>query len=73
MKGDIDMRYGLDTHGVKRIIQEKINKNPDIYYFINNDYIEELINLIIEGIADSIEQNNEKVFEDLYREIRIRS
>lgn len=66
------MRYGLDSYHVKRIILEKIQRNPDIYYFINNDSIEELINLVIEGIADSIEENNQKLINDFTREIGIR-
>ncbi len=54
--------YGIDKNEVKKIINHKISQNPDIYYFINNDYVEELINLIIDGVAEAIEENNKKIF-----------
>lgn len=52
------MRYGLRRNEVKRIIKQRINNNPDIFYYIEDEYIEELVDLISDGIADAIEANN---------------
>lgn len=37
------MAYGLDKHDLKKIITEKVEQNPDLKYYINDDYIYELV------------------------------
>ena len=37
------MRYGLQKNKLKKIILESVNRNPDPKYYINNDYIYELL------------------------------
>ncbi len=64
--------YGLKRHKVEEIIRESLNKNPDLKYYINNDYIDELINLLIDGVSQAIEENNKKVISDIEREIRLK-
>lgn len=64
--------YGLDSYEAEEIIRESINKNPDLKYYINNDYVEELINLLIVGVSQAIEENNKKVISDIEREIRLK-
>lgn len=64
------MRYGLRRNEVKRIIKQRINNNPDIFYYIEDDYIEELVDLISDGIADAIEANNKKLIDDLTKGLR---
>lgn len=64
------MRYGLRRNEVKKIIKQRINNNPDIFYYIEDDYIEELVDLISDGIADAIEANNKKIIDDLTKGLR---
>ncbi|WP_342558241.1 hypothetical protein [Metasolibacillus sp. FSL K6-0083] len=64
------MRYGLRRNEVKRIIKQRINNNPDIFYYIEDEYIEELVDLISDGIADAIEANNKKLIDDLTKGLR---
>ena len=59
------MRYGLSKYEVERIIKSSLNKNPDIFYYIEDDYIEELLKLLVEGVSKAIEENNKKLLNDL--------
>jgi len=63
--------YGLSENEVKRIIQRALDKNPDLKYYINNPYIEELVSLLIEGFCTAMEVNNKELIEDIEREERI--
>ena len=51
------MAYGLDKRELKKIITEKVEKNPDLKYYINDDYIYELVDAIIDGVSEAIEKN----------------
>ncbi len=62
--------YGLKDYEVEKIIRHSLNKNPDLKYYIANDYIEELINLLVEGVSNAIEENNRKVIADIERDIK---
>lgn len=62
--------YGLKDYEVERIIRHSLNKNPDLKYYIANEYIEELINLLVEGVSNAIEENNRKVIADIERDIK---
>lgn len=66
------MQYGLKDYEVERIIRHSLNKNPDLKYYINNDYLDELISLLIEGVSQAIEENTRKVISDIEREIRLK-
>ena len=66
------MHYGLKEYEVEKIIRHSLNKNPDLKYYINNDYLDELISLLIEGVGQAIEENNRKVISDIEREIRLK-
>ena len=63
--------YGLSKAQVKAIIQSHLDKNPDLKYYINNPYIEELLSLLIEGVCDAIVENSNRVLNDIEREKRI--
>ena len=65
-------RYGLNDYEVERIIRHSLNKNPDLKYYINNEYIEELLNLLIDGVSKAIEENNKKVISDIEDELRVK-
>ncbi|HHV05830.1 MAG TPA: hypothetical protein GXX60_04825 [Anaerolineaceae bacterium] len=58
---------GLYKRDVERILWQKIESEPDLKYYIDNDYITKLINLLIEGIGDVVEENNKKLVRDLFR------
>lgn len=64
------LRYGLKDYEVEKIIRHSLNKNLDLKYYINNEYIEEFLNLLIEGVSKAIEENNKKVISDFERELR---
>ena len=64
------VHYGLDKYEAERILKEYLNKEPDLKYYIDNDYMEKLVDILIEGIAKVIEENNKKVEEDVKRELR---
>lgn len=66
------MQYGLKDYEVERIIRHSLNKNPDLKYYINNDYLDELISLLIEGVSQAIEENTRKVISDIEREMRLK-
>lgn len=59
------MRYGLSDYQIERILKEQLETNADLKYYIDNDYITELVELLIKGIAKVIEENNEKIISDI--------
>ena len=52
------MQYGLKDYEVERIIRHSLNKNPDLKYYINNDYIDEMINLLVIGVSKAIDRKS---------------
>ena len=64
------LNYGIDKYESEKILNEYLDKEPDLKYYIDNDYIEKMVDTLIEGIAKVIEKNNEKVEEDIKRELR---
>lgn len=64
------MSYGLDKRELKKIITEKVEKNPDLKYYINDDYIYELVEAIVDGVSEAIEKNTKAVFRQLERELK---
>lgn len=61
------MKKGLGKTEIKRMLHEKLEDDPDLKYYIDNDYITRLTDLLIEGIAEVIEENNKKIIDDLFR------
>lgn len=54
------LNKGLRKHEIERKLYEKINSDPDLKYYIDNDYITKLVDLLIEGISEIIETNYKK-------------
>lgn len=52
---------GLRGYEIERILYEKIESDPDLKYYIDNDYITKLVELLVEGIGEAIEENNKKL------------
>lgn len=61
------MRKGLEKRDIKRKLQEKLDSDPDLKYYIDNDYITKLMDLLIDGIGEVIEENNKKLVDDLFK------
>lgn len=61
------LNKGLRKREIERKLYEKINSDPDLKYYIDNDYITKLVDLLIEGISEIIEENNTKLLDDLFR------
>lgn len=60
--------YGMDKDEVIRELKMEIDKDPDLKYYLNNEYVEKMFELLIEGIGKVIEKNNKKVEEDKERD-----
>ena len=61
------MRTGMSKYEIKRILEEKIESDPDLKYYLDNEYTIKFIDLLVEGISEAFEKNNEKLMDDLLR------
>lgn len=61
------MRKGMSKYEIKRILEEKIESDPDLKYYLYNEYTIKIIDLLVEGISEAFEKNNEKLMDDLLR------
>ena len=64
------MFRGLDKYKIERILMEKMESDPDLKYYLNDESIIKAINLLIEGISEVIDRNNKELERDYKREIR---
>lgn len=64
------MSYGLTEHELKRVILMELNHNPDLKYYINNPYLDELLDLLIDGITKAITANTQEVIHQIESETR---
>ena len=64
------MNYGLTENQLKSIVENELNKNPDLQYYINDPYIEELIQVLIDGIVKAIEANTLEMMERIKNDFR---
>ena len=64
------MKNGLRKYKIERKLHEKIDSNPDLKYYLDNEYVTEIIDLLIDGIGEVIEENNEALVNDIFRELR---
>lgn len=63
-------KYGLRQEQLKRIILETMNSNPDLKYYVDDDYVLQLMDLMVEGVARAIEENTERVIDNITRELK---
>lgn len=61
------MRKGMSKYEIKRILEKKIESDPDLKYYLDNEYTIKIIDLLVEGISEAFEKNNEKLIDDLLR------
>ncbi len=64
------MTIGMRRERIKAIIMESVDKNPDLKYYINDDYIYELVDAIVDGVSRAIEENTKEVLDDLKSKMR---
>lgn len=64
------MFRGLDKYKIERILMEKMESDPDLKYYLNDESIIKVINLLIKGIAEVIDENNKELERDFKREIK---
>ena len=60
--------YGMSKDEVVRELKMEIEKDPDLKYYLNNEYVERLIELLIEEIGKVIDKNNREVENDKEQE-----
>lgn len=63
----------MKDYQIEKIIRHSLDKNPDLKYYINNDYIDEPVNLLVIGVSQAIEENTKKVISDIEREFRLKN
>ena len=64
------MFRGLNKYKTERILIEKMESDPDLKYYLNDESLIKAINLLIKGIAEVIDENNKELERDFKREIR---
>ena len=64
------MHYGLREYEIRNIIMRSIKKNPDLEYYIDNEYIYELIEAVVNGVSRAIEKNTDEVIKQITRELK---
>ena len=64
------MFKGLNKYKIERILMEKMESDPDLKYYLNDETLIKAINLLIKGIAEVIDENNKELERDFKREIR---
>ncbi len=64
------MFRGLDKYKIERILMEKMESDPDLKYYLNDESVIRAMNLLIKGIAEVIDKNNKELERDYKREIR---
>ena len=64
------MFRGLNKYKIERILIEKMESDPDLKCYLNDESLIKAINLLIKGIAQVIDENNKELERDFKREIR---
>ncbi len=64
------MFRGLDKYKIERILMEKMESDPDLKYYLNDESVIRAMNLLIKGIAEVIDKNNKELERDYKRKIR---
>ena len=59
------LNKGLRKNDVIRTLHERIDTDPDLKYYMDNEYVTRIIDLLIEGMGEVIEKNNKELFDHL--------
>lgn len=52
------MFRGLNKYEIEENLRKKMETDPDLKYYLNDESIIKMINLLIKGIAEAIDENN---------------
>lgn len=55
------MNLGLRKSQIETIIRRKLEKEPDLKYYMDNDYVMRFVDLLVEGVAEAIDRNNDEL------------
>lgn len=61
------MYIGLRKSEIEAILRKKMEEEPNLKYYVDNDYIIRIVDLLIEGVAEAISRNNRELDSDLGR------
>lgn len=61
------MNLGLRKSQIETIVRRKLEKEPDLKYYVDNDYVMRLVDLLVEGVAEAIDMNNDELDRQLRR------
>lgn len=61
------MHKGMRKSDVSRKLYEKLDSDPDLKYYLDDENIIKLVGKLIEGIGEVIEENNKRLSDDLLR------
>ena len=61
------MYIGLRKSEIEAILRKKMEEEPDLKDYVDNDYIIRIVDLLIEGVAEAISRNNRELDSDLGR------
>ena len=61
------MNLGLRKSQIETIVRRKLEKEPDLKYYVANDYVMGLVDLLVEGVAEATDRNNDELDRQLRR------
>ncbi|PEK10527.1 hypothetical protein COL24_23760 [Bacillus toyonensis] len=59
------MFYKIDKKQVQELLEKKLKENPDTFYYMDNYYLEKIIDTLVESIAEVIAVNYNQLVEDV--------
>lgn len=59
------LNKGLRKNDIVRNLHEKIDTDPDLKYYMDNEYVTRLIDLLIDGIGEVMEKNNKELIDHI--------
>ncbi|PRT38364.1 hypothetical protein [Bacillus wiedmannii] len=59
------MFYKIDKKQVQELLEKKLKENPDTFYYIDNYYLEKIVDTLVESIAEVIAVNYNQLVEDV--------
>lgn len=60
---------GLSRREIEARLHKKIASDPDLKYYLSDEYVIKLVDLLIKGIAEVIEENNQQAIDNIVRKI----
>lgn len=61
--------YGLDKSDIAKIIKKRLDENADLLIGVDDPEVNELINILVEAVAEAIQLNNKQMTLDIDEEL----